>query len=354
MGASVSKLINSHEQRGGAKHYTEDKSSLDFVVAYYILSMNVQSLKSIQDKDECASLSSLTTKAIEKDVRQEDILEKYDKIRGSSPLSIDNDKCKVLGDYYVKIGQIFSSIVMAINPEYEYIDEAGNIITKNVETKQDIPFGQEFSLSKLSFCGSRINNLTERNGENSVCVADAHTLQDQLGVPELYDLYCDSDYDEETGQFLGMKSETRELYKKDLNLFYKTFTGKEDVPTSIKRFGDIPLNNYAKSSVCKNKVGQQGGENIVDTSSTDGLLESYARNLQQMIAKVNERQLKLINILNTLFTYDKINTNMKKIVRVREDLTIARLQQIHLDTRRLVSELYLSCEQDYLKGIHIY
>ena len=354
MGASVSKIINSNEQRGGAKKYTHDKSSLDFVVAYYILSMNIQSLKSTQDDSQCKHLSNLTSEAISKEVRSEDILDKYEKIRGRIDITKEEDKCKILSDYYVKIGKIFASIVMAINPEYEYTNEKGETSTKNVETKQDIPFGEEFSLSKLSFCGSRINSLTERNGESSICVADANKLQDQHGVPELYELYCDSDYDEESGQFLGIQNNTQEQYKRDLQLFYKTFTGKDEVPESIKRFGDIPLNNYSKKSVCKNPAIQQGGSSSVDTSSTNGLLESYAENLRKMIVKVNERQLKLIDILNSLFTYDKINSGMRRMVRVREDLTMSQLQQIHVDTKRLVADLYLSCEQDYLKGVHIY
>lgn len=162
MGASVSKIINSNEQRGGAEKYTNDKSSLDFVVAYYILSMNIQSLKSTQNEAQCEHLSSLTTQAITNEVRSEDILDKYKKISGPIKVEKSDDKCKALSDYYVKIGKIFASIVMAINPEYEYTDENGETSTKNVETKQDIPFGEEFSLSKLSFCGSRINSLTER------------------------------------------------------------------------------------------------------------------------------------------------------------------------------------------------
>ena len=354
MGASVSKIINSNEQRGGAKKYTNDKSSLDFVVAYYILSMNIESLKSTRNESQCEHLSSLTTQAITNEVRDQDILDKYEKIRGPIDLAKSDDKCKALSDYYIKIGKIFASIVMAINPEYEYTDENGETHTKNVETKQDIPFGEEFSLSKLSFCGSRINSLTERNGENSICVADAHKLQDQLGIPELYDLYCDSDYDEESGQFLGIQSDTKKQYTKDLRLFYRTFTGKEQVPESIKRFGDIPLNSYSKKSVCKNPVIQQGGNSSVDTSSTNGLLESYAENLRRMIVRVNERQLKLIDILNSLFTYDKINPDMRRMVRIRENLTFSQLQKIHMETKRLVADLYLSCEEDYLKGIHIY
>lgn len=347
MGGSISKLT-SNEQRGGTTKYTSDESSLDFVVAYYILSMNIQSIKDMQDNDKCLELLNVISDVIGKEITKEDIISKYNSIQNRNAIKYIPDMCRTIADHYVKIAKIYSSIVTAINPEYEYIDDEGNIIKKNIQTKHDIPFDKEFSLSKLSFCGSRINSLTERNGEERICIANANTLEEQLGIPELYDLYCDADYDETTGQFLGMTQQTKDEFNTTLKSFYSIFTGQKNVPNNIKRFGDIPLNHYDKTAVC----GQVGG---ADANENDDLLTMYAKNLRNMIVKVNDRQIKLMDILNTLFTYDKLNNSTNnRMVRVRNKLTNKMLYELSIETRKLLSDLYLSCEIDYLKGIQLY
>ena len=258
--------------------------------------------------------------------------------------------------HYVKIAQIYSAIVLAINPEYEYMDRSnGQAVKKNIRTKSDIPFDQEFSLSKLSFCGSRINSLTERDATQPVCVADANTLEDQMGIPELFDLYCDVDYDEESGQFLAMSNNTCTEYTQSLQRFYQTFTGNKQVPASVKRFGDIPLNRYSHTSVClpvqSVQSVQSGGALTNDT-----LLVEYAENLRSMVARVNERQLKLIDMLNSLLTYDTATANAttKRTVRINGNLTCNDVNKISIQCKHLLADLYTSCEVDYLKGIHIY
>ena len=43
---------------------------------------------------------------------------------------------------------------------------------------------------------------------------------------------------------------TKKEYLKDLDLFYKTFTGNDKRPEKIKRFGDIPMNTYNQDTMC--------------------------------------------------------------------------------------------------------
>jgi hypothetical protein len=42
------------------------------------------------------------------------------------------------------------------------------------------------------------------------------------------------------------------------------------------------------------------------------------------------------------------------VVRVNPELTEAGLQQVVVDTRALVVNMYLTCEQDFEEGVNIY
>ena len=66
-----------------------------------------------------------------------------------------------------------------------------------------------------------------------------------------------------------------------------------------------------------------------------------------MMASINAKQIRLLNILNKLFLVDTD-------VRIHPDLTEDLLQKLVEDTRTIIIELYLKCEDDYLEGMKIY
>ena len=66
------------------------------------------------------------------------------------------------------------------------------------------------------------------------------SLQDEPGIPELKQLYYDV-FDYNTAKFTSMSKKSEEEYNKDLATFYKAFTGKANLPGSIKSFSDIKL-----------------------------------------------------------------------------------------------------------------
>ena len=53
-----------------------------------------------------------------------------------------------------------------------------------------------------------------------------------LDIPELYDLYCDTEYDIETGSFLGMSDETKEEYRKIYRSFIQYLQVSLHFPTT--------------------------------------------------------------------------------------------------------------------------
>ena len=73
-----------------------------------------------------------------------------------------------------------------------------------------------------------------------------------------------------------------------------------------------------------------------------------------MIQNANTKQDKLLSIINILFTYIIDPYTGKKRIRVNPRLTEEILQKTIEDTRRIIVDLYLSCEMDYNKGVQIF
>jgi hypothetical protein len=56
------------------------------------------------------------------------------------------------------------------------------------------------------------------------------SLSQEPGIPELEKLYYD-EYNYDQGGFVGMTEETRKnVYEKDVETFYRAFTGNKDIP----------------------------------------------------------------------------------------------------------------------------
>ena len=74
--------------------------------------------------------------------------------------------CSDIISVYMNIAKIYSVIVSAIRPSYEYKDEKGDIQTRAIFDESVDVFGEDLALSKLSFCGAKIQSLT---GNGNVC-----------------------------------------------------------------------------------------------------------------------------------------------------------------------------------------
>lgn len=356
---------------------------IDFIATYYILTMDFKSLRKLYNKDYCNKLAIITSDIIEKYFTDMEIgylanrlfpntstsskerLIFFDKEQLNKLDMIDQDKkqqiCLEISKFYVKIAHIFAAIVTTINPIYVYKDIQGNKVKVNLDEKNTIPKGTEFDIYKLNICDTRKSAL-ERNYDNKnpnkniinprVCsLSNSNkSLEDEPGIMELMDLYYDTDYNLDRGEFEQMSQESKTMYEADLKMFYTVFTGVEVMPPEIKQFKDIKLRNYKK---CQgpNPLFERA---VFGSISEEPLFAQYAENLREMIDKANEGQNALLGVLNKIFVYSIEPQTNKKQIRINPKINNTNIQDLILETRSLIIKLYLTCETDYSNGIQIY
>ena len=369
---------------------------IDYVATYYILTMDFKSLSKLSEKEYCDKLVVLTSDIIKKHFTDLEITYLAQRIKEGQQvnnlnkekvsfitkerlegLDISNDTnksikkkrvCIGIAKFYIKIAHIFAAIVMTINPVYTYKDETGQTVKTTLLEKDKIPKKAERKLFKLNICDNRIRALKkgqtiDKTTEDitlqpKICDFNVtktgldKTLADEPGIKELMNLYLDDNYDYSNGTFTGMSEETKKVFLKDLNLFYTAFTGNEIMPPEITKFSDIKLRDYKKRPSCQ-------GENPVlkqkyTLNSKDKLFIDYADNIKNMIANASDNQSKLLDIINEIFTYVIDPYSNKKVIRINPKLTDDLLQKCIEKTRRLIIQLYIKCETDYVDGIKLF
>ena len=177
--------------------------------------------------------------------------------------------------------------------------------------------------------------------------SEIKSLKDEPGIPELFHLYLDK-YDYQTGTFNDMSEETKQIYFNDLQKFYTSFTGDPSMPENIRKFSDIKLRDYNKTRGCASGELKKP----VKGSLKDYLFQKYALNLKNMTKKANDKQESLLEIINSIFTYDLVD-GVKKI-RIHPKLTELGLQKLVEQTRKIIVDLYITCENDFVEGVKIY
>lgn len=397
MGNTSSSTSNSNNVNANAeKEFNNFYDVIDYIATYYILTMDFKSLSKLSEKAYCDKLVVLTSDIIERyfndmevtylaqrikdgievnDLKNEKIIYiNKDRLEG---LDVSNDAqksikkkrvCIGIAKFYVKIAHVFAAIVMTINPVYTYKDATGQTIKTGLLEKDTIPKGVDRKLYKLNICDNRIRALKKgeeidnTNGnvtiQPKVCNMNVgingldKTLADEPGINELMKLYLDDNYDFSNGNFTGMSETTKKQFMKDLKLFYSAFTGNENMPPEITKFSDIKLKDYNKTPGC------QGTNPMFKHKYTlgqkDKLFVDYADNTKKMIQNAADNQSKLLSIINEIFTYVIDPYSNKKVIRVNPKLTDELLQKAVEKTRRLIVDLYVKCEMDYVNGIKLY
>jgi hypothetical protein len=369
---------------------------VDYIATYYILTMDFKSLSKLSEKAYCDKLVVLTSdiisryfndmevtflaQRIKEGVEVNDL--KTEKIRfinqdNLQSLDVSNDTqksirkkrvCIGIAKYYVKIAHVFAAIVMTINPVYTYKDSTGQTVKTTLLEKDKIPKNVNRKLYKLNICDNRIRALKkgeiidDQTGNVTIQprVCDMNidkngtqkSLADEPGIQELMRLYLDDNYDYSNGSFTGMSPETEKQFRKDLKLFYTAFTGNEEMPDTIKKFSDIKLRDYSK------KPGCQPPNSVLKAKYTinkkDELYVKYAENIKKMIQTAADNQYKLLEVINELFTYVNDPYSGKRVIRINPKLTDTSLQKAVEKTRKLIIDLYIKCESDYVNGVQLF
>jgi len=383
MGNTISNL------KGGSSYNNETtkdllENEIDYIATHYILTMNFQSLRNVYKEKYCDDLIILTSEIINKYFNDLQVNKMTDRVENGSGENIvfinkndiDNviklsnqddkmDKCYKISEFYIKIAKIFAAIIMTINPEYIHTDNSGKITKYKLSEKHKIPKNGNVEIFKTNLCGERIDILKNDlflnimspseipvvNPEpEKLCFFEkAKTLENEPGIPELVDLYYDTDFDFETGKFTSMTPKTITQFQKDLNNFYTEYTGNLAVPENIKKFSDIPLRDYSKKKYCQTQTSTPV---FYEITSNNDLFQAYANNLKKMIHLVNKKHDDLVEILDKIFVY--MGEGEHKRVTINPDLNEYSLQNILVETRDYIHDLYMNCEKDFVEGIQIY
>ena len=86
----------------------------------------------------------------------------------------------------------------------------------------------------------------------------------------------------------------------------------------------------------------------------DKLFQEYADNLANMLRKKEANQNKLLEVLDKLFAFQIDHKTEKKIIIIHPKLTSEGLDEAEALARKYIRELYIGCEEDFIKGIDIF
>lgn len=221
---------------------------LNEMVSEYILNMNKNDMKDLNDINKCNQLIKSLAKIIENKATISDIKTVFSQMQTSRDIT---DIHIGIATFYVKIAHVYAVIMKTINPTD-------------------------------SICASRMFTHEPTNN----------------GLSELDMLYNDFEYDLDSGEFKGRSNKMNKLYNSNLEKFYRAFTGSPTMDYTIKSFADIPITSYNKTL------------NPIKCDNVDCLFEKYAINQSNGIHYASEAYSKLTNILDELFVEKKINPSL--------------------------------------------
>lgn len=399
MGNNQSSKASGSEEGANLKTLPQ---AIDYIATNYILTQNFTDMKNLASPQYCDELVVLTSKVISQKLNDMEIrylaqrlkegvvIDKmtngkviYLKKKELPRLDVQNPTtkrrlCIGIAKFYVQVAHLFAAIVTTVNPAYTFVSDDGVKQTVGLLKKRQIPEGVNAQLTKIGLCSSRINALLngqdyEKQEGNEVVVnpsfcqlnatgssgaGAAKTLGDEPGIPELKRLYYDKyDYDQSGDKrvanngFNAMSPAMQKVYEEDVKRFYLEFSGEETVPEHIKDFEQITLRDFRRSSGCsKGGVYTKG----YTGSLKEMLYKEYVKHTKDMIERANASQDKLLDVLDDVFKFSFDQVEKKKRIIINPALNDNTLQELINKTRKLIVDLYLACEQDFVSGLKIY
>ena len=360
---------------------------LDFAAAEIILTANAAHLSAEVERregDTGTDKSEALVRKVADAIQDDAAITKYSRIGDTETMVAETVTAETalrnVSAFYLNIARVLVAISLAIQPEN---DAAASSFDEGTDEADDV-ISPKFSMSHLSFCGSRIQRFAkavvpadgtvDADVETESGVAEMTTLGEHYGIPELHDLYFDTDYDAETGAFLGMTDETKTVFDRDLARFYQAFSGETTIPEHIKRFGDIPLHENKDKGVatqqtplfvckfndkdevdCDPLFASVRGESE-DTELKSRLLSQFAEHLQKMIGTVITRRRALVEMVNKMFTFgtQTVDGERKRRPRVRAYLTSNAVEKIATEAHQTITDMSLQCEVDNRIGDELF
>lgn len=272
--------------------------------------------------------------------------------------------CNGIAKFYTKIAQLYAAILKSINPVLKYKDEYGTEHVVQHHDKHNIPSNVHFTSTQINLCNRRLNALL--NGQDYMNTEDkdifvhpdicAVNLKDgkpmnamhDEGMVEFGELFKDV-YNYDTGKFDKMSDSMKDQHDTILTRFYNAYTGSSGVlPENIKKFSDIKLRQFSTHE-CK-PTGSYNKK--YKGTLSEELFEKYALHLRDMYLKINKKQTQVVDILKEVFSIIKDKHGEKVIINPK--LNYESLEELIKKTQSTMTDLYVGCEEDFLKGVKIF
>lgn len=381
--------------------YDSDISKkIDNIALNYILTQTSLDLLRLTDKEYYDNLIILTANILKSNLNNLELgiindrvkygkeIENSDRISVSHvddlrEITINNEKVKekvlhYISKYYVKILTIYSAIVATTDPKYIYEDENEKVIFSlkdfNDRSKID-PTKHTIKLYQLTNPVGLIqrrllvlkNKIDNTNGEyvtlnpgEKFCDMnkpdndeDVMKIDNEIGIQELDALYYD-EYDYESKSWSKKSDEMKEKYSKDLDKFYKVFTGNTERPDSIESFKDIELLQYHKLPRCKN---QEYFKDLI-VKRNDPKVMKYLEKIDE-INNMNYRfKQRLLHILKIIFiieeSRDETTGETKSKIIINPEITLEKIIDLQDKVRDIIIQMYIHCEYKFIQALIVY
>lgn len=358
--------------------------TLDYIATNYIFTDRFQHLNKLTEMKYCNDLVVLTSKVLEKNLNMAQVKYLSRRVKKGivvNEMEVDNmvfftktelsrrnvndltqkkRLCKGIAKFYIKVAHLFAAIFKTLNPvntsnNENEAERVMNLMRNNNSEKNDYNFdnictkridalinsydvsSNEFVINSR-FCDMNKNHQTSKS----------RTLSSEPGIPELSKLYYDV-YNYESGKFSSMSKKMKKEYMKDVKLFYREFTGNENVPANIKRFSNITLREYHKMTDCKRNGAYK---NSYEGNTKNILFRKYATHIKNMMKTAEKNRKSLVDILNELFTFQPNGKKMEIIIN--PSLNNESLQELINRSRNPIIHSYIKCEQDFITGLELF
>lgn len=332
------------------------KDTVETIAASYITTPSFTDMKNLSNPNYCNNLVVITSSILNKHLTNKDVMYlsdqintkesflfskkgDYDRIAGEMDPKKKNEVCRGIAKFYIKIAHLFAAIKETVNSA-SLCDRRINALKNNQDfTKNEI-------IVNPSYCNMN-RDTSAQMGET----VGSKTLDKEAGIPELDKIYYDV-YDYDLGEFTSMSKKSFKEYQDDLKKFYTAFTGRKSMPKTIKKFGDIQLHDYHRSTGCTANTGEYTKQYV--GTKQQALFKQYADHVNQMLNTTASNQNKLLSVINMLFNYSINKKTGQKELTIHPELNDEKLQTAIETARKLIVSLYLRCEQDFVKGLKIF
>tara|TARA_B110001450_G_C17666806_1_gene499950 strand:- start:303 stop:2285 length:1983 start_codon:yes stop_codon:yes gene_type:complete len=283
--------------------------------------------------------------------------------------------CTKIGKYYVRVAHIFAAIVKALHPMYKSsTGELESYITRRnrKDTSTDLYYkgicekrmkdlytpidGIEDSLSEISSNDGKV----KIKKENICSKENSFNIYGKSELSKLKYLYeSDKDFKESAIDKLD------EIHNKSLSLDYNKSTSSKAIESflsssknkynSIGGDGELKFNFsgmntdkevHPKDTLCKKLANVQ--DDSVQIKQDNKFYLDYKEHIQVMLEHMKKHKKSLIEILNT-----ELFEKKDDVFLVKSGLTIKKLNALTEYVRKVIVNMYLTCEEDYLIGLKL-